>query len=209
LRGIGLAGGPNTEIPVDAALESNGVAAFVSGAGYLWVGSSVADRIYRVDPRTNIVKQFQLHQSADVLVFADGSLFALDTLDGKITRLDPSNRRSLPSLTVSGNLQGMAVGGGYVWVTDASGNMVERIAEDLLSAPTSVPVGQIGGSPTAVAYDDGAIMVGFKDGTISKINTSDPSSPAVIWSRRVGNDASSVAVDRGIVWVAGGGLSNL
>jgi hypothetical protein len=53
------------------------------------------------------------------------------------------------------------------------------------------------------------ILVGFTDGTISEINPSDPTSPEVIWTRRVGNNASSIAVDHGIVWVGGGPTQNL
>ena len=78
-------------------LLPGGVAALVSGAGFLWLGDSATDKVYRVNPRNSKVKPFALHQSADVLVFAEGSLWALDTLEGKITRVDPSTGRSLPS----------------------------------------------------------------------------------------------------------------
>ena len=55
----------------------------------------------------------------------------------------------------------------------------------------------------------GWIVVGFGGGTISKINPSDPSSPAVIWTQaRLGNDASSITVDRAVVWAAGNAVSS-
>ncbi len=98
----------------------------------------------------------------------------------------------------------MSVGGGYVWVTDASGNDIQRIPEDLQSSSTPIAVGQIGGQLRSVAYDDGAIVVGFGGGTVSKIDPANPSSPTVIWTHPgLGNDASSIIVDRGIVWAAG------
>ena len=141
-------------------------------------------------------------------MFADGSLWVLDSLGGKVTRVDPENGQSEPSYAIPGTPQGMAVGGGYVWVTDASGNDIQRIPEDLQSASTPILVGQIGGQPRAVAYDDGALVVGFGGGTISKINPSDPTSPAVIWTQtRLGNDASSITVDRGVIWAAGNAVS--
>ena len=41
------------------------------------------------------------------------------------------------------------------------------------------------------------------EGTVAKIDASDPSSPAVLWKTVVGNDASSIGVADGVVWVAG------
>ena len=162
------------------------VAAFVSGAGYLWVASATTDMVFRVDPTTTDVQKFPLRQSADVLVFGDGSVWVLDTLDGKIARVDPSKGQLGPSFLASGDLHGMAVGGGYLWVTDVSTNGIQRISEDLGSPPTRMPVGQVGGRPESVAYDDGAILVGFTGGTLAKINPSNPSSPATIWTQEVG-----------------------
>ena len=107
-------------------------------------------------------------------------------LDGKIARVDPSKGQLGPSFLASGDLHGMAVGGGYLWVTDASTNGIQRISEDLGSPPTRMPVGQVGGRPESVAYDDGAILVGFTGGTLAKINPSNPSSPATIWTQEVG-----------------------
>jgi class 3 adenylate cyclase len=208
LRGIGLEGGSTTDIVVDGTLVSGGITALVSGGGYLWVGDSTYGRVYRVDPRTSAVKQIGLRQSADVLAFEDGSLFVLDTLEGKITRVDPSTGHSLPSFTISGDQQGMAVGGGYLWVTDASGTKVERIREDLESS-TPIPVGQFGGSPKGIAYAGDAIVVGFTGGTVAKINPSDPASPALIWTRPgLGLNGSSITIDRDIVWAGGGTVTN-
>jgi class 3 adenylate cyclase len=210
LRGMGLKGGPDRDIVVDKALAPGGgaVGALVSGDGYLWFADSSTDRVYRINPRTDEVRSFSLRQSADVLVFADGGLWVLDTLGGKITRVDPETGDSGPSYAISGTLQGMAVGGGYVWVTDASGDDIQRIPKDLQSASTPIQVGQIGASPRAVAYDDGAIVVGFGGGTVSKIDPANPSSPMVIWTHPgLGNDASSITLDRGIVWAAGAALS--
>jgi hypothetical protein len=209
LRGIGLEGEPVQDILVDKALLPGGVG---SGRGrrVSLARDSATNKVYRVDPRTPKVVPFALHQSADVLVFAEGSLWALDTLEGKITRVEPSTGRSLPSLSISGDLHGMAVGGSYVWVTDASRSEVQRIPENLATASTPLAVGQIAGPPKSITYDDGAIMVGFADGAVAKINPSNPSSPEVLWTHSgFGNDASSIIVDGGIVWVAGGPISNL
>ena len=202
LRGIDLKGESSRNIVVDRTLLRGGVSALVSGAGYLWMGDTVTDRVYRINPRTSDVKRFGLQQSADVLVFADGSLWVLDTLEGKVTRLGSNGQAGL-TLALTGDLRDMAVGGGYVWVTDASGKDVQRIPEDLGSGATPISVAEIGGQPKVVVYDDGAIVVGFEGGTIAKINPSDVSSPAVIWSHQVGYNVSSITLDRGIVWAAG------
>jgi hypothetical protein len=69
-----------------------------------------------------------------------------------------------------------------------------------------MPVGQFGGRPESVAYDDGAILVGFTGGTLAKINPSNQSSPAAIWTHGVGVEVSSITVDQNTVLVAGGPL---
>ena len=208
VRGISLEGASGNDVVVDDALESGGVTALVSGGGYLWLGDSAKHRVYRIDPKSTKVKKISLRQSADVLVFADGSLWVLDTSGGKITRVDPRTAHPYSSLPIAGDLQSMAVGGGYAWVTDASGNVVDRVPEDLRSAAMEIPVGAVGGPPSAVAYDHGAIVVGFDRGTVAKIDPADPTSPAVIWMRQVGNSVSAITIDHGVVWAAGGQLSN-
>jgi len=203
LRGLGLSSDASEQVILDAGLDTTDIASFVSGAGYLWVGDTLDDRIYRFNPATSAIKIFDLRQSPDVLVFGDGNLWVLDKTAGKVARVDPSTGRHPPPFAIAGDVLGMAVGGGYVWLTDASGSAVERIPEDLGSAPTDISVGQIEGPPSGVAYDDGALVVGFLRGAVAKINPSDPSSPAVIWTRRIGNNASSIAVDGDVVWTAG------
>jgi len=202
LRGVGLTNSHETDIPVAQARVSFAVTTLVSGAGYLWVGVSSPDRIYRVDPSGPAVKMIGLRQSPDLMIFADGSLWVLDRLGGKLTRVDRRGR-SHPSFPISGNIHGMAVGGDFVWVTDADGNQIWQVPEDLGSPATPIPVEQIGVSPSAITYDDGMLVVGFTDGTVAKINPNDPTSPAVIWTHRVGNSASSIAVDHDIVWAGG------
>jgi len=210
LRGSGLEGEPEKDVVVDKALGAGPVGALVSGGGYLWYADSAVNQVYRVDPTTRKqIGPFPLRQSADVLVFADGSLWVLDTVEGKVMRVNPRSGHSTHPYPVSGDPQGMAVGGGYVWVSDASGNDIHRIPEDLQSASTPISVEQIGGIPRGIAYDDGAIVVGFAGGSLSKIDPSDPSSPTVIWtSSGLGNDASSITVDPGgKVWAAGVAIS--
>jgi class 3 adenylate cyclase len=203
LRGIGLEGQRGRDIVVDRSLLPRSVSALVSGGGYLWTADTDLDRVYRIDPRNSKVTLFPLRQGADVMTFAEGSLFILDTNAGKLTRLDPSSGHALHSYLLSGDLRGLSVGGGSVWVIDASGNEIWQVPDDLGSPPTALHLGQTGGSPNAVAYDGGAIVVGFNDGTVMKINPDDPASPSLIWTYHGRNDASSIAVGDGIVWVAG------
>ena len=203
VRGVGLEGQPSEDIVVDPKLTAESVRALVFGDGYLWVPVNDPNLVYRVDPTTSAVSVLQVPLSPDLVTFADGYLWVLDTLEGKLARVDPTTGRTGHPYPVTGNLQGLAVGGGFVWVTDASGAQIWRIPEDLGSPATSVSVGQIGYSPSGVAYDGGAIVVGFRNGTAAKINAADPSSPTAMWAVQIGSDASSIAIDDGVVWIAG------
>ncbi len=140
--------------------------------------------VFRVDPTTTDVQKFPLRQSADVLVFGDGSVWVLDTLDGKIARVDPSKGQLGPSFLASGDLHGMAVGGGYLWVTDASTNGIQRISEDLM----------------------------VRSWSASRVGPSRKSTPRTRHLRQQSGHkrlASSITVDRSTVLMAGGPLAHL
>ena len=47
------------------------------------------------------------------------------------------------------------------------------------------------------------MVVRFSDGTLSRINPSNASSPTVMWTHPTSTRVSSIVVDNGIVWAAG------
>jgi len=202
LDGVALDGTTSRKITVDRAVAPTAISGLASGGGYLWLADSFDQRVYRVDPTTEHVKLFPLHQGADLMVFADQRLWAVDSSAGKISRLDPGTGH-LKSADVSGDLERIAVGGGYAWVTDTSNDKIQQIPEDLGSAPVPISVGEIGDGPKAIAYDHGALVVGFADGTLAKINPVDASAPALFWRYPTTSDITSITVDRDIVWAAG------
>jgi len=162
--------------------------------------------VFRVDPTTTDVQKFPLRQSADVLVFGDGSVWVLDTLDGKIARVDPSKGQLGPSFLASGDLHGMAVGGGYLWVTDASTNGIQRISEDLGSPLLGCRLAR-----SAVGPNPSHTMM-VRSWSASRVGPSRKSTPRTRHLRQQSGHkrlASSITVDRSTVLMAGGPLAHL
>jgi streptogramin lyase len=89
---------------------------------------------------------------------------------------------------------GIAVGAGWVWVTDASGDSVWRIDPDG-RVDRTIPVSN---RPSAVTVGAGAVWVATVDGTITRLDPKTGSAHAI----DIGGAPASLAIDKGLVWVA-------
>ena len=113
-------------------------------------------------------------------------------------RVDPATERVTGRTQLLGDPDSIAAGGGYVWVTDGSGNGLQKIPPGFDASATSIPVGR---QPAAVTYADGAVWVAnHDDGTVSKV---DPLTNQIVETYPVGIHPSTIAVDGDELWVTG------
>ena len=92
-------------------------------------------------------------------------------------------------------LNGIALGGGLVWVSDVGSDQVGR------STSRNEPVGttRVGGQPLSVAYAAGSIWVANSgDGTVSRL---DPATRHVVATIPVGGSPNGIAATADGIWV--------
>jgi streptogramin lyase len=105
------------------------------------------------------------------VVSSGTALWALETLPGRLLRLDPSTLAlaSAPLALTSGRTFGLASGAGYLWVTASDAGQVLRI-DPATHAIKHVPVG---GFPTGIVVTGGSVW--YADSEHGNVVRLDPS----------------------------------
>lgn len=145
--------GAQAVIPV--ALGPRGVA-FADGA--VWVASTRGDLIQRVDTTTNeVVGEISPGERPVTLVTLDGALWASllngdPATDDEVVRLDPATGSVEHRVNVPVH-HNITVGGGAIWVVDATGQL-RRVDGQDGTVTDAVPTGL---GPVAIAANDVAV----------------------------------------------------
>jgi YVTN family beta-propeller protein len=185
------------------------------GAGYVWVTSSSNGTLMRVDPSTGTVLSFDVGVGVEDVTLAEPnlrlvgefvppSIWLVNSVKGSVLRFDPRLERlrgSAETIDLPGATRpaGIAVGGGFAWVADASGSRVYRIrttTNEVVGAGIRVDRGQ----PEQVVFAEGYVWVtNALDDSVTRI---DPQTNVTRTIARVGDGPTAVAAGQGAVWVA-------
>lgn len=192
---------PRTNVGPPIEVGTDPVAVAV-GAGAIWVIDAARQTLVKVNPRTRAVVGEARRVSGGPFAVAVGAgAVWVAAGDGAVRAYDPvSVRPTGPTAKVPG-ANGLAVGGGGVWVSSRRAGTVTRI--DPRTRRTDPPI-HVGRGPADVAAGLGAVWVANADGgSVSRI---DPRSgragaPIAIGARQV----LALAVGDGAVWVARAG----
>jgi YVTN family beta-propeller protein len=115
-----------------------------------------------------------------------------------VQRIDPETTTAGPAFGgLNGNPTGMAVGGGFTWVTSSFQGSLSKIDP---ATNLTQPV-DIGDGWGAVAFGEGSVWVAnFNKGTVLRIDPTTSSQQAI--ELPAGSAPSGIAVGGGSVWVA-------
>ena len=112
-------------------------------------------------------------------------------------RIDPRRNAIVARILVQKfRLNGIALGGGLIWVSDVGSDQVWAI-----DVYRNEPVGttRVGGQPLSVAYAAGSIWVANSgDGTVSRL---DPATRHVVATIPVGGSPNGIAATADGIWV--------
>ncbi|HEU0337288.1 MAG TPA: BTAD domain-containing putative transcriptional regulator [Gaiellaceae bacterium] len=89
------------------------------GFDSVWVAVNSQDEILRIDPRTrSVTKTIDVGQGPIALAVGEGAVWVANARSETLSRIDP--RTNTPAtIPLAGTPQGIATGGGRVWVTGA------------------------------------------------------------------------------------------
>ena len=135
-------------------------------------------------------------QSPDGLAWGAGSVWAANSGDDSVSRIDPRTR-AVQLIPVGSGPVAVAVSGDDVWVANSGDGTVSRINAAVDRVVDTVPVGNL---PSAVAAGPGGVWVALSgDNAVRRI---DPGSGRVGEAVAVGSAPAGIAVGEHTVWVA-------
>jgi YVTN family beta-propeller protein len=134
------------------------------------------------------------------LAYGDGSVWAVDSADDTVSRIDPAHHAVVQTIPVGSAPSAVTITGGDVWVANSGDGTVTRINALANKVVATIAVGNV---PVAIAAGRSGVWVANQgDDTVRQINpaTGLPGSPVPVGARPDG-----IAVGPDTVWVANGG----
>jgi YVTN family beta-propeller protein len=131
------------------------------------------------------------------LAYGDRSVWAVDSADGTLWRINPATHTVVDKIPVGTDPAAVTVTGGNVWVANSGDGTVSQI--NAAAGKVVQPI-QVGNLPVAIASGPSGVWVANEgDDTVDQIN---PSTGAVMRTVSVGARPDGIAVGPGAVWVA-------
>jgi Glutamine cyclotransferase len=154
-----------------------GLTDVVTGFGGVWVTG--AEGVARVDPATNEVAEVRVPGTGDYarIAIGEGSVWVTapdlrpDGSRGNLVRIDPFTNEVAATINIGGPIQGLAVGGGSVWVTvpDGGSSTLYRVDPRTERVAETVRVSEAAGS---LLFADGSVWVNHEwaGGSVDRID---------------------------------------
>jgi YVTN family beta-propeller protein len=112
-------------IPISPANSEGCIAA---GAGSVWLTTSTAGILSRIDPASNsVVASITIPSGSFCPVFAGGFIWVTSTEHSLLSKVDPSTNRVLAKIPVGENPRFATAGAGSVWTLNQGDGTVSRV----------------------------------------------------------------------------------
>ncbi len=167
------------------------------GEGFVWTANLSTDTISKVDPEKATAEQIKVGGVPTELAVDRGAVWVWNYTDA-ITRVDASSGKKSDPIDAGPNIDSIAVGGGYVWLSHSKDGTVTRInmkTRKLEGGPI-----EVGRKPVSMAYGDrGLYVVNSGDKTILKLDgtTGKPLGDPLKLDQELGG----IAVEDGVIYV--------
>jgi YVTN family beta-propeller protein len=133
------------------------------------------------------------------LAYGDGSVWAVDSTDGTLYRINPATHAIVAPIQVGSAPAAVTFTSGNVWVANSGDGTVSQISSAANKVVQRIPVGN---DPVAIASGPSGVWVANQgDDTVNRI---DPTTGVVTTTVQVGGLPDGIAVGPGAVWVANG-----
>ncbi|MGE3287372.1 MAG: protein kinase [Pseudonocardia sp.] len=139
------------------------------GGGFLWTANSGADTISKITPSTGRSEQITVGGVPIQLGVDQGAVWVWNYSDS-ITRVDiATGQVSDPITTGTATIGGIAIGGGYVWVSHENEGTISRV--NMRTLQVDGEPAKVGAKPISMIFDAGLLyVVNTADRTISTLD---------------------------------------
>ena len=163
------------------------------GDGSLWLARGGA--VARVDPQSRrVMKRFPIPDEVSWVVFAEGAVWAANSVTGVVAKIDPLANRITATAKLRSWISDLTVGGGFVWASVVPDGVVFKLSEDDLSVQGNPASGR---DPQQISFGGGLLWIA---NTAAKtISTIEPESGARS-ELAVGSAPNSVWYHDGLLW---------
>ena len=178
-------------------------AACVVAVARPWAGEPTglpADSVGLIGPSGDRVGGPVSVSSPAGLAYGDGSVWAVDSVDGTLARINPATHAVVQQIPVGSAPSAVAITGPDAWVTNSGDGTVSRVSTVTNRAVDTIPVGSF---PVAIAAGSGGVWVANEgDDTVDRIDavTGDVTKRGI----QVGARPDGIAAGPDAVWVANG-----
>ena len=184
--------------PLRASAGFFGETARPALAAFGWIWTVSPDGVVlRLDPGSaRVLDSVAVGNAPSAIASGAGSLWVTNSLDGTVTRIDPTTRVAT-TIPVGNGPASVAVNAAGAWIANAGDNALVRVDTDTNAVAGTTPVGN---GPAAVVATPTALWVAnARDGTVMRL---DPRSGKVSKTIHLGGTPNALATAGGLVWVA-------
>jgi YVTN family beta-propeller protein len=168
----------------------------------VWIANGLLGTVSRFDPGVNAVSatipDVAARSVSGAITYGDGSVWFASGI-GTFARIDPATNKVAGSGIAGQSPSGIAVAGGYVWISNQDDNTVSQVNPRTMGVVKPISVNR---RPQGIAAGDGSVWVTNEaDDTVTRIDIASGSTRTIT----VGQGPAGIAIGEGAVWVANGG----
>ena len=181
-------------IPIAPADSEGGITA---GAGSIWMASSSAGRLARIDPRANIaIATMAVPSGSFCPIFFAGYVWITSTEHSVLTKINPKTNRVIARIAVGKNPRFLTAGAGSIWTLNQGDGTVTRVEVKTDRRVADIPAG-LAGKGGEIAFGFDSVWATLEQFPITRIDAA--SNQIVSQWRGAGGD--SIRAGHGTIWL--------
>jgi len=103
--------------PVDSAPVGSQPSAIAYGEGSIWVANAGDGTVTRIDPSSNSPRTITVGRRPSAVAVSPGAVWVANAGDHTVSKIDPEQNVEVEKIPIGNVPAGLAVEGGFVWVT--------------------------------------------------------------------------------------------
>jgi|KBSMisStaDraftv2_1062788.scaffolds.fasta_scaffold03954_7 virginiamycin B lyase len=178
-----------------APADSEGCIA--AGAGSIWIASSAAGVLSRIDPRSNsVVGSISVPSGSFCPVFGDGFVWVTSTTHSLLTKVDPASNRAIAEIFVGKNPRFATTGAGSVWTLNQGDGTISRVEMKSARLISNIPAG-LAGHGGEITFGLGCAWATIIGTPLTRVEAKGN----LVVHRWKGNGGDSVRAGHGSIWL--------